>query len=70
MSIYKGLLFLDGFRIPAEYVDDAKPAVHAVGPSRKAPRKRTVAGPLRRTLHAWAAAAGVVAPTGPVGRCG
>ena len=27
MSIYKGLLFLDGFRVPAEYVEDVDASV-------------------------------------------
>ena len=75
MSIYKGLLFLDGFRVPAEYVEDVAsvpPAPVAKRPGVALSGQRTsVAAPRwRRMLRGLASAAGVAAAGGELGRCG
>ena len=64
MNIYKGLLFLDGFRIAPEDADDrptaaASATAHPVRPSESA-RARSTAPRWRRTLRGIAAFAGVL----------
>ena len=74
MSIYKGLLFLDGFRVPAEYVEDVAstpraPVAKAASTTRSG-QHASVAPRWRRMLRGLAGAAGVAAPGGELGRCG
>ena len=75
MSIYKGLLFLDGFRVPAEYVEDVDASVPRAPVAKAASATRggqraSVAPRWRRMLRGLAGAAGVAAPGGELGRCG
>jgi len=75
MSIYKDLLFLDGFRVPAEYVEDVDTAKLASTPklptTPRPERRATAAAPRwRRMLRGVAAAAGVATPGASLGRCG
>ena len=73
MSIYKDLLFLDGFRVPAEYVEDVDAARRVSAPEpAAAPRseRRATAPRWRRMLRGVAAAAGVATPGASWGRCG
>ena len=75
MSIYKGLLFLDGFRVPAEYVEDVDASVPRTPVAKAASATRSgqrpsVAPRWRRMLRGLAGAAGVAAPGGALGRCG
>jgi hypothetical protein len=69
MNIYKGLLFLEGFRVLPEHVDDvADPAAPvAERPESRAPVARSG---WRRAAYAVAAFAGVVPAVNPQGRCG
>lgn len=70
MSIYKGLLFLDGFRIPAEYVEDAanaRPAATQPAMPRTERPAATAAPGWRRAVRNVATFAGVVPPAS---RCG
>ena len=77
MSIYKDLLFLDGFRVPAEYVEDVATAPRkppsAQIPAAPSPEPRATVGAAtprwRRALRGVAAAAEVAAPGSP-GHCG
>ena len=76
MSIYKGLLFLDGFRVPAEYVEDVDasvprtPVAEAASATRSGQRASVAAPRWRRMLRGLASAAGIAAPGGELGRCG
>ena len=76
MSIYKGLLFLDGFRVPAEYVEDVDasvprtPVAEAASATRSGQHASVAAPRWRRMLRGLAGAAGVAAPGGELGRCG
>ena len=75
MSIYKGLLFLDGFRVPAEYVEDVdasvpRTSVAKVASATRSGQRASFAPRWRRMLRGLAGAAGVAAPGGELGRCG
>ncbi|MGH8083733.1 MAG: hypothetical protein ACREPV_00460 [Lysobacter sp.] len=61
MNIYKGLLFLDGFRVAAEDADDLPTsAAPATARPSAAGRARTAAPLWQRTLRGIAAFAGVL----------
>ena len=72
MNIYKGLLFLEGFRVLPEHVDDVTVAAASTAkrplhrPQRRVPAVRSG---WRRAAYAVAAFAGVV-PVDPRGGCG
>lgn len=71
MNIYKGLLFLDGFRISPEDADDLKAPARATTPARAASRRAVPAGPRwRRALRGVAAFAGLLPAHGGTGGCG
>ena len=69
MNIYKGLLFLEGFRVLPEHVDDVPvPATPIAGRAESvAPVARSG---WRRAAYAVAAFAGVVPAVNPHGGCG
>jgi len=66
MNIYKGLMFLDGFRVLPEDADDVVVAAAsaATRPSRRPQDRAPVRSGWRRAAHALAAFAGVV-PVAP-----
>lgn len=74
MNIYKGLLFLDGFRVAPEHADDiATPAAPTPAPAARpsTPRRAPAAVPHgRRVLRAIAAFAGVLPVDHHPGGCG
>lgn len=74
MNIYKGLLFLDGFRIPAEYAEDVADTVPDSRRPPDPPAKRPAAATesrVRRSLRRIATVGGLVGPrAGQFGRCG
>jgi len=72
MNIYKGLLFLDGFRVAPEDADDRPTAAAAEtkGATRPVVPARAVAPRWRRTLRGVAAFAGVLPVDPHPGGCG
>ncbi|GAB2628711.1 hypothetical protein [Novilysobacter erysipheiresistens] len=73
MNIYKGLLFLDGFRVAPEDADD-RPTAAAPAPTpatrRSMPTRAAAAPRWRRTLRGVAAFAGVLPADPHPGGCG
>ncbi|MGQ4660741.1 hypothetical protein [Lysobacter sp. F6437] len=75
MNIYKGLMFLDGFRVLPEDADDAATAAVPSAPTSRpapspAPRRAAAGSGWQRRLRAIAAAAGVMPADTRPGCCG